>query len=898
MSRLPLRLIQPWFVLLAALGLTFTAALLAQRAADAREQTSVVRAVEEDMRRLQARLDAYLALLKATRAFVDTQGARFGREAFRDFVSRLPIQRDYPGIQGVGWTPRLDPQRIAAFEAAARAQGLDGFRVHPSGPREPMFSILYLEPLDERNRAALGYDMSSEPVRWRAMAEARDEARPALTGRVTLRQEIDRNKQAGFLIYVPLYAGGSAPATVAARRESLVGFVYAPFRATDFFGGLFGQSPVQTAVRIYAGPQEDDAALLYQTAQPADGGGRVVRRVLKVGDQGFTLVFTAPSDVLPFGERLMVPGIALIGGAVSLLLFLLVRAQARARDDLERSSQAVEQALVRERSQRQVAEALSGLALALGSDADARSVMQRITDEATRLTGAAFGAYFENQPDDAGAYGLYTLAGAPAEAFSGFPAVRATPLFAPTFRGETVRLDDVKSSPLYGRNPPHDGMPPGHLTVTSYLAVAVRTRGGRVLGALLLGHPEAARFTAEHARLVEGLAAQAAIVLDHAALLQQQRDEHARTAEQKALLDQLIDQSGEGIIMADAQGVVRVYNPAAQRQHGVGVADVSPQQWAGAYGLLDLDGQPLPLAQTPLYRALHGESVHDARWQVRRPDGTVCVLAGTATPLRRPDGELAGAVLISRDETDRLRAEQEREALLEKISRSNRELDQFAYVASHDLKAPLRGIANLAQWIEEDLGDGVPDGVAEQLRLLRGRVGRMESLIDGILLYSRAGRTAVNLERVDVGALLRETVELLAPPPGVEVVIEAPQPSFTTDRVALQQVFMNLIGNAVKHAAPRPAEGQGARVVIRARDSGRLWTFSVSDNGPGIAPAYHERIWGLFQTLEARDKVEGTGIGLSIVRKAAEAHGGRAWVESAEGEGATFFFTWSKEPQA
>ncbi|MBI5334351.1 MAG: CHASE domain-containing protein [Burkholderiales bacterium] len=707
----PARLLQPWLVLLAALGLTLTAAVLAQRAADAREQAMVLRAVEEDMRRLQARMDAYVALLRATRAFVDTQDERLSRETFAEFVARLRIQRDYPGIQGVGWTPRVDGQRVAGFEAGARAQGLDGFTVHPPGPREPMFSILYLEPLDARNRAALGYDMSTEPVRGRAMAEARDHAGPALTGRVTLKQEIDADKQAGFLMYVPVYAGGAAPATVAQRRAALVGYVYAPFRAADFFGGLFGGSPASAAVRVYAGSAADAGpqALLYQSA-PVPHGGRELRRSLAVGKGGgFTLVFTARPDVLPFGERLMVPGIAIVGGAVSLLLFLLVRAQIE--------------------------------------------------------------------------------------------------------------------------------------------------------------------------------------------LLQRQREQHARTAEQKALLDQLIDQSGEGIIMADAQGVVRVFNPAARAQHGVGASDGRPEDWSRDYGLQGLDGQPLALADTPLYRALQGQTVQDARWQVRRPDGSVCVLAGTATPLRGADGRVAGAVLISRDETGRLKAEQEREALLQEISRSNRELDQFAYVASHDLKAPLRGIGNLAQWIEEDLGSlgtGLPDGVADQLRLLRGRVGRMESLIDGILLYSRAGRTAATQEAVDVALLLRETVELLSPPAGVEVRIEPPLPRFTTDRVALQQVFMNLIGNAIKHAAPRPAQGQGARVEVSCQDDGRLWRFAVSDNGPGIAPAYHERIWGLFQTLEARDKVEGTGIGLSIVRKAVEAHGGRAWVESAEGQGATFFFTWPK----
>jgi signal transduction histidine kinase len=165
----------------------------------------------------------------------------------------------------------------------------------------------------------------------------------------------------------------------------------------------------------------------------------------------------------------------------------------------------------------------------------------------------------------------------------------------------------------------------------------------------------------------------------------------------------------------------------------------------------------------------------------------------------------------------------------------------------------------------------------------------MEALIDGILAYSRAGRRLSRPDRVDVGHLVHEVVELLAPGDSVTTELQDEMPIVEAERVPLQQVFMNLIGNAVKYTrAVRPD------VVVRVtwRDAGDAFEFAVSDNGPGIAPEYHERIWGIFQTLEARDKVEGTGIGLSVVRKIVETRGGRAWVESSAGAGATFHFTW------
>ena len=267
-------------------------------------------------------------------------------------------------------------------------------------------------------------------------------------------------------------------------------------------------------------------------------------------------------------------------------------------------------------------------------------------------------------------------------------------------------------------------------------------------------------------------------------------------------------------------------------------------------------------------------------------------------PISEVDGGISGIFVHAVDVSEQVRARREEERKAEEMSRlawaleaSNRELDQFAYVASHDLKAPLRGIANLAQWIEDDLADRFTAESHEHMRLLHGRVHRMEALIDGILRYSRAGRTHEAPERVDTRALLDEVVDLIAPPAGVQVVVHPGMPVLRTERLPLQQVFMNLVSNAVKYG------GVNARVEVSAgEDEAGVCRFTVRDHGPGIAPEYHERIFAIFQTLEARDKVEGTGIGLSIVKKMVESRGGRVWVESAPGQGAAFHFLWPAQP--
>jgi len=276
-------------------------------------------------------------------------------------------------------------------------------------------------------------------------------------------------------------------------------------------------------------------------------------------------------------------------------------------------------------------------------------------------------------------------------------------------------------------------------------------------------------------------------------------------------------------------------------------------------------------------------------------------------PLRDEVGTIYGLLIHAVDVTERRRAAdalrgsernlrrraEELSRVAQALRRSNAELDAFAYAASHDLRAPLRGIANLAQWIEEDLQDRLSDETREMLALMRSRMHRMEALIEGLLEYSRAGRLHHRPARIDTSRLVRDVVDLLSPPESVTVAIGADMPVISGERLPLQQIFLNLIGNAIKHA-----KRADAQVVVAVREVGRFYSFSVSDNGPGIAPEYHDRIWGIFQTLDARDQVEGTGIGLALVKKLVEAQGGRVGVQSAPGQGATFSFDWPKSAAA
>ncbi|GAK52195.1 multi-sensor signal transduction histidine kinase [Candidatus Moduliflexus flocculans] len=233
---------------------------------------------------------------------------------------------------------------------------------------------------------------------------------------------------------------------------------------------------------------------------------------------------------------------------------------------------------------------------------------------------------------------------------------------------------------------------------------------------------------------------------------------------------------------------------------------------------------------------------------------------------------------------------QERTAALEL---ANKELSSFAYVASHDLKAPLRAISRLAQWLAADYTDAVDEQGQEMIALLVGRVHRMENLIEGILEYSRIGRIEAERTPVNLNEVLCEALDNLSPPDHIQIVVAHEFPTLVLNQIRITQVFQNLIGNAIKFLDKPKGE-----IIVDCVSDEQFWRFSVRDNGPGIAEEYHQRIFEIFQTLQARDVYESTGIGLSLVKKIIEWYGGNVWLESTSGEGSTFWFSLPRSLEA
>jgi PAS domain S-box-containing protein len=274
---------------------------------------------------------------------------------------------------------------------------------------------------------------------------------------------------------------------------------------------------------------------------------------------------------------------------------------------------------------------------------------------------------------------------------------------------------------------------------------------------------------------------------------------------------------------------------------------------------------------------------------IAHADGTTHWLTTTKVPLLREDGGCDRLLAVATDITERRQAEEKQSRLIQKLSDVNQELRDFAYVISHDLKAPLRAIQTIADWLRADYADRLDAEGKEHLTLLTNRVNRMQSLIDGVLQYSRIGRTEQGTVPVDLGRVVPEIIENLDAPEHIALRIESDLPTVDADPTRITQVFQNLLSNAIKYMDKPQGD-----IVIGCTEEGNFWRFRVSDNGPGIEAKDFERIFKLFQTLTRRDDSESTGIGLTIAKKIVELYGGRIWVESEVGQGTTFFFTFPK----
>ncbi len=346
----------------------------------------------------------------------------------------------------------------------------------------------------------------------------------------------------------------------------------------------------------------------------------------------------------------------------------------------------------------------------------------------------------------------------------------------------------------------------------------------------------------------------------------------------------VVQNLSEGVVMTDTFDRILYVNQQMCHLTGYSEAEMLGNK---AYELL-LPKNEWPSSEEKLTERSEGIAENYVKRHVRK-NGTIWWGNINASPLIDDNGNFTGTLAAVMDVTEKIEAERLREQLMEELAEKNKDLDDFAYIVSHDLKAPLRGIKTLSDWIYQDYSDALGEDGKEQLLLLQKRVVRMRNFIESLLEYARIGRMQLKEEQFDLQESILKIIDSLQPLENCDIKIRTTLPVIFAKKLRIEQVFQNLISNAIKYN-DKP---QGL-IEISHEESDNFYTFKVKDNGMGIDEKYFDKIFQIFQTLEARDTYESTGIGLSIVKKIIETHKGKIKVKSELGKGSAFIFTVKK----
>ena len=347
-------------------------------------------------------------------------------------------------------------------------------------------------------------------------------------------------------------------------------------------------------------------------------------------------------------------------------------------------------------------------------------------------------------------------------------------------------------------------------------------------------------------------------------------------------LSLVASKTDNAVVITNENGVIEWVNEGFTRITGYQFYDAKDQSMPAFLSGPETDKENLEKVQN----SMREFKFCDSELLRYKKDGATVWLHASITPISDNEKNSRKFIFIMSDVNERKKAEIQLNEYLSDLEKTNKELDKFAYIVSHDLKAPLRAIGNLTDWITQDSADNLTDESKENFQIIKGRVKRMEQLINAILEYSKVSKHKGTQELFSFNEIIHNAVDLAGTDSNCKIEISGTMPEYYGDKVKYQQVFMNLISNGIKHN-----NKEQKKIEICCREEGKFWEFMIKDNGPGIDKRFHEKVFVIFQTLKARDEFESTGIGLSIVKKIVEEAGGSIRIESTPGEGAAFYFT-------
>jgi PAS domain S-box-containing protein len=834
------RLSAAWLVLVGGLLLVLLANHVLFLNLRQSRQDEFVLHVQDVVDAIRARMRRHEQILLGAAGLYDASGT-VERDEWRAYIARLRLEVNFPGIQGVGYSQVLRPAELAAHVRAVRAEGFPDYRVHPAGRRDLYTAIVYLEPFRDRNLAAFGYDMYSEPVRREAMRRAGESGATRISAKVKLLQETHGKAQAGFLMYVPVYRAQRSLETADQRWAALRGFVFSPYRMDDLMRGLRPAGPRPLAFRIHDGFTQGEEVLMFDSDEEAREAGDAVRsgrgaqfqavRVVEAYGHGWTVTFQSlpPLEVgwISRESVLLLAG----GGVVSLMLFVLVGFLSSRREQAE--------------------------ALAHEMTAGIRAREEALRQSEARLNEAQrtakIGSWEYDPASDrlvwsAEVYRLFELD--PQQFPANYEAVLA--VVHPDDRED---VDRAYQDALADRRPHYD------------ITYRLRMPDGRIKWVHANCHTD---FDAAGRPLRSRGTLQDVTLLAEA---ERQARESAEFAES------ILENAADGIITINDRGEVHSFNRAAERifdydaQEVIGrnVSMLMPEPHRSAH-----DGYLARFRDAGQSRVM-GRS---RELEGQRRDGSVFAMDLVVSQIYRHDEPLF--IGLVRDITERKRVEQLK--------------SEFVSTVSHELRTPLTSISGALGLVCGGALGEVPPQARTMLDIAHKNSQRLTHLINDLLDMEKlaAGKMRFDLKTLELMPLVEQALESnkgYGERYRVTLVLgeRAEGAKVRVDAGRLQQVLSNLLSNAIKFS---PA---GAPVQVHARvgaDVQAGWVrVEVVDQGPGVPPEFRERIFQKFSQADGSDARQrgGTGLGLAISKELTERMHGRVGFDSQPGAGACFY---------
>ncbi|MEP3482560.1 MAG: CHASE domain-containing protein [Fuerstiella sp.] len=777
------------------------------------------------------RMAKYDDALQSGVAFIEAGGGKVDYAAWDRFAASIQIEKRYPGINGIGIIRALARAKMPEFVEQRRRER-PSFRIHPERTSDEYWPIVAINPL-KGNEQALGLDISHETNRLIAAQKARDSGSEQITAPIVLVQ--DSLKTPGFLFYRPFYESDDSQAD---EEKTFAGLVYAPFVVRDLMEGALRRQKRLVGVRI-----SDSYDILFDEhtdSEPDFDSRPMLKKTITVplyGRRWEFEIWTTKS----FRERVASsePAIILAGGIVinGLLIGLLLL-------------------IARDRSRTQ------GRVQSMSVDVEKLELAARVNQigiwDYDPVSGGLewdeqmFKLYGRNRSDFVGAYEAWFDSLHPEDRDSSAALLNETLQNKSTFDCEFRVI-----------------RPDGAVRHLNAKAVVFRDSTGRAI-----------RMLGANTDITE------------------RKNASSELEETRGMKVAILDAAGTGIITTDLDGLVVTFNGAAERMLGYAESDLvgklTPSLFHDpdevkerALELSEELGRPVsPGFEVFVAKAALGES-EQREWVFVRKDGGVIPVLLTVTAIRDQDDSIIGYLGIASDLSERKQAKTNLEKANAQLARSNEELAQFAYVASHDLQEPLRKVVSFGELLQEDCADQITDDGLRYISYMVDGASRMRTLIKDLLDYSRIDNEDQSLTNVDCNEVVKLAIDNL-----YEAIVESGADIQYLDLPIVQatprqftQLFQNLIGNAIKYRGNRIP-----RVRISSVETESSWQFAVEDNGIGIEESHREGVFGIFKRLHNRTEYPGTGIGLAVCKRIVDGLGGQIWVEASKSGGSTFYF--------